>query len=46
MRTLVHAQVWAQQRGLSASQTADGLDGHLLAMLMVHLAEQGKLVRS
>eukprot|EP00983_Pelagomonas_calceolata_P073174 1152030-Pelagomonas_calceolata.AAC.18 len=36
-------QVWARQHGLSAAQTADGLDGHMLAMLMVHLAERGKL---
>jgi len=36
--------VWARQHGLSAAQTADGLDGHLMAMLMTHLAERGKLV--
>jgi hypothetical protein len=37
-------QVWAHQHGLSTEQSADGLGGHLLAMLLVHLATKGKLV--
>ncbi|KAF5838727.1 Nrap protein [Dunaliella salina] len=43
---LLLLKVWARQHALSASQTADGLDGHMLAMLMVHLAERGKLSSS
>ena len=37
-------QVWARQHGLSTTASADGLDGHMLAMLVVHLAERGTLV--
>lgn len=37
-------QVWARQHGLSTAASADGLDGHLLAMVLAHLTQQGKLV--
>lgn len=46
---LLLLKVWAAQQGLSPSSPtpcADGLDGHLAAMVMAHLANSGKLSAS